>query len=63
MSRKELNAAIKKAYEQGYRKGNADVCDVIALALIHAITDVVEEMKEAAQKTEAEVFDELEEEE
>ena len=57
---KELKAAVKKAYEQGYHKGFADACDAVALASTEAITGIVTKLKEVAQKAEAEVFDEHE---
>lgn len=63
MDREELKAAIKEAYEQGYHKGFADACDAIALASTEAITGIVTKLKEVAQKAEAEVLDEHEEEE
>ena len=63
MNREELKAAIKKAYEKGYHEGAGDVCDLIAQELFNAITNVMEEMKKAAQKCEVEAIDEYEEEE
>ena len=62
MNREELKDTIKKAYEQGYHKGYADACDAVALASTETITSVVTKLKEVAQKAEAEVVDELEEE-
>ena len=63
MSREELKAAIKEAYEQGCHKGFADACDAITLASTEAITSIVMKLKERGQEAEAEVIDELEEEE
>ena len=60
MNREELKAAVKKAYEQVYHEGFADACDIIAPALIEAVTSIVTKLKERAQKSEAEVIDELE---
>lgn len=62
MSREELKDTIKKAYEQGYHKGFADACDAVALASTEAITGIVTKLKEVAQKAEAEIIDEHEEE-
>ena len=63
MNREELKGTIKKIYEQGYHKGYADACDAVALASTETITSVVTKLKEVAQKAEAEVIDEMEEEE
>ena len=60
MNREELKAAVKKAYGKGYHEGFADACDIIAPALIGAVTSIVTKLKERAQKSEAEVIDELE---
>ena len=63
MNREELKDTIKKIYEQGYHKGFADACDAVALASTETITSVVAKLKERAQKAEAEIIDDLEEEE
>lgn len=62
MSREELKAAIKEAYQKGYHEGFADACDVITPALIEATTDIVGKLRESAQEAEAEAIDELKEE-
>ena len=62
LNREELKDALKKAYERGYHEGYADACDAVALASTETITSVVTKLKEVAQKAEAEVIDELEEE-
>jgi flagellar biosynthesis/type III secretory pathway protein FliH len=63
MNREELKDALKKAYEQGYHNGYADACDAVALASTETITSVVTKLKEVAQKAEAEIIDDLEEDE
>ena len=62
MNREELKAAIKDAYEQSYREGFADACDAITLSLTEYITSVVTKLKETAQKAEAEVIEDMEDE-
>lgn len=61
MNREELKAAVKKAYEQGYRKGFIDACDAAELALTDATTKIVSKLKDRVQEVEIEIVDEYEE--
>ena len=63
MNREELKAAIKKVYEQGYHEGFVGACNVLAPALTEAINGIVTKLKETAQEVEAEIIDDLEEDE
>ena len=63
MNREELKASVKKASEQGYHKGFADACDIIAPALTDAITSIVTKLKERVKDIEVEITDEYEEKE